>query len=474
MNYVAIISKHKEALEQRIDADDKPTAHQALAPLLWGDEYETTNKPFLKWAKAKGRELIRERDVVKAMHRAMVIEALGKYPGNAMGLMELLAEKRRVRVTYNGLLTAIDVHAGERTDFLITDFARDARITAADLRLGLTREDINDAADQWFDRAKRARFTAIRNSISPRADFDWMDVARNCFHTDDDMSAELVAAVLRKFIHQVVCKMNRAKVGWHLMPILVGPQGEGKSYFIEKLTAPLRELMRQTDFKALTDDRNIELWSSSILFLDEMSYASRSDVEAVKHVITADTLDRRPMRTNKSQQVRQCATLIGASNKEVEENIRDETGARRFFGLRFKRPPAGFLQGLDWSAAWRSVKHTDADPLEEYRADVARIQAATRYRSPVEDWLDNIGEYGVGAIQAAEKLRIKDLYDDYLGHRRAVTGDRDPVTKTMDQFSIELGRLLRNAGEDAKLTKEKDRKGAVYVLRGQTALRVVQ
>ncbi|MDH2135125.1 virulence-associated E family protein [Sphingobium yanoikuyae] len=268
--------------------------------------------------------------------------------------------------------------------------------------------------------------------------------------------------------------MNGAKVGWHLMPILVGPQGEGKSYFIDQLISPLRELTRQTDFKALTDDRNIELWSSSILFLDEMSYASRSDVEAVKHVITADTLDRRPMRTNGAQQVRQCATLIGASNKEVEENIRDETGARRFFGLRFKRPPEGYLQKLDWSAAWQSVKHTDADPLEEYRSEVAQIQAASRYRSPVEDWIDNLGEYSAGTIQAGEKLRIKDLYDDYLSHRRAVTGDRDPVSKTMDQFSIELGRLLRNAGEDAKLTKEKDRKGAVYVLRGPSALRAVK
>ncbi|QJR03504.1 hypothetical protein HH800_15750 [Sphingobium yanoikuyae] len=474
MHYVDVISNHKEALEKRLNADDKPTALETLAPLRWDDEHEADNKLFLKWAKAKGRELIRDRDVAKAQHRARVIEALGKYPANAMGLIEILADLRRARVTYNGLLTALDVHAGERTEILITDFARDARITAADLRLELAREEINDAADQWFARAKRARFNDIRNSIAARADFDWLDVARNCFHTGEDMSAELVAAVLRKFVHQVVSKMHRATVGWHLMPILVGPQGEGKSYFIEKLTGPLCELMRQTDFKALTDDRNIELWNSSILFLDEMSYASRSDVEAVKHVITADTLDRRPMRSNGIQQVRQCATMIGASNKEVEENIRDETGARRFFGLRFKRPPAGFLQGLDWSAAWQSVKHTDADPLEEHRAEVARIQAATRYRSPVEDWIENIGEYSAGTIQAGEKLRIKDLYDDYLSHRRAVTGDRDPVVKTMDQFSIELARLIRNAGDDSKMAKDKDRKGAFYMMRGQPALRVVQ
>ncbi|TKV42580.1 hypothetical protein A0U87_16945 [Sphingobium sp. MP9-4] len=473
MNYVEVIDKHKQALEKRIDADDKPSAHEVLLPLQWGEEYETTNKPFLRWAKAKGRELIRDRDVAKAQHRAGVIESLGRYPDNAVGLVELLVHLRQARVTYNGLLTAIDLDAGARTSMLITSLARDARITADSLRLDLSRDAINDAADKWFEQAKNARFSAIRQSIAPLADFDWIDVARNCFHTAD-MSPELVAAVLKKFVHQVVSKMNGAKVGWHLMPILVGPQGEGKSYFIDQLISPLRELTRQTDFKALTDDRNIELWSSSILFLDEMSYASRSDVEAVKHVITADTLDRRPMRTNGAQQVRQCATLIGASNKEVEENIRDETGARRFFGLRFKRPPEGYLQKLDWSAAWQSVKHTDADPLEEYRSEVAQIQAASRYRSPVEDWIDNLGEYSAGTIQAGEKLRIKDLYDDYLSHRRAVTGDRDPVSKTLDQFSIELGRLLRNAGEDAKLTKEKDRKGAVYVLRGPSALRAVK
>ncbi|MDH2135126.1 hypothetical protein N5J77_28775 [Sphingobium yanoikuyae] len=196
MNYVEVIDKHKQALEKRIDADDKPSAHEVLLPLQWGEEYETTNKPFLRWAKAKGRELIRDRDVAKAQHRAGVIESLGRYPDNAVGLVELLVHLRQARVTYNGLLTAIDLDAGARTSMLITSLARDARITADSLRLDLSRDAINDAADKWFEQAKNARFSAIRQSIAPLADFDWIDVARNCFHTAD-MSPELVAAVLK-------------------------------------------------------------------------------------------------------------------------------------------------------------------------------------------------------------------------------------------------------------------------------------
>ena len=467
--YTDLITKHKAALESRLDKDDRPTADEVLVALLWTDDCD--NRAFLKWATRE--KLVKDRDVARAKHRAGVTEALGEYPEDANSFIKLLATHTRTTVSYNGLVTRYDFEFGDTIDVIITDFARDARLYAAKHRLPFTNDNINDAVDNWFDKTKRSKFFGLRDMIRPRADFDWLDLAGNCFDLTE-MSAELVAAVLQKFIHQVVTKMHGKQVGWHLMPVLVAPQGEGKSYFVHKLVSPLVELMREAEFSAITDDRNIELWSSYILFLDEMAHATRSDVEAVKHVITADNLDRRPMRTNKIQPVRQRSTFIACSNKSVDENIKDETGARRFFGLRYKRTPAGYLDSINWVAAWQSVKHTDVDPLTNFRGELAAIQEATRHKSPVEDWMDNFSENEASAIlKVSDKLRIKPLYDDYLDRRRAVTGDRDPYLRTMDQFARELKRLCDDG--TAKLVRKRDATSWFYDYVGLTSgLRVVR
>ena len=82
------------------------------------------------------------------------------------------------------------------------------------------------------------------------------------------------------------------------MPVILGPQGKGKSTFVNMFIAPLRELTLEVNFKAIEDDRNIDIWNSFILFLDEMGYASKADVDTIKNAITANTLTRRPMRSN--------------------------------------------------------------------------------------------------------------------------------------------------------------------------------
>lgn len=65
-------------------------------------------------------------------------------------------------------------------------------------------------------------------------------------------------------------KANDLPVSNHLMPVILGPQGNGKSTLVRHLLAPIDELTVDTDFAAITDERIISIWQSYVGFLGEM------------------------------------------------------------------------------------------------------------------------------------------------------------------------------------------------------------
>jgi hypothetical protein len=147
-----------------------------------------------------------------------------------------------------------------------------------------------------------------------------------------------------------------------------------------------------TDFKQITDDRNISLWRNFVVFLDEMGWASKSDMDTVKNIISAPTLTRRVMRTNVTQEVAQNVTFIGAANAtELAELIRDATGTRRFVSLTMiDKPDRSVINSIDWREVWQSVDHTAEDPMAPFKQLLQARQEAERIKTPVEDWVDHI------------------------------------------------------------------------------------
>jgi hypothetical protein len=116
----------------------------------------------------------------------------------------------------------------------------------------------------------------------------------------------------------------------HLMPVITGAQGKGKSTFVQQLCSPLKDTMIAVDFDKITDNRELDIWNAHILFLDEMGFASRADIDVVKNRITSPTISGRPMGTNQNVMLRQCATFIGCTNSST----------RGLSGLGESRSPA--------------------------------------------------------------------------------------------------------------------------------------
>ena len=129
--------------------------------------------------------------------------------------------------------------------------------------------------------------------MSPARVAAWQRVEQAAFWRDDHTPEGFHAAVLQKFMHQVKRKARGLRVERHLMPVITGEQGGGKSTFVESSLAPLSDAVLRVDFDQISDDRIIDIWRSPVLLLDEMGGAKRADMETVKAAITSPTLARR-------------------------------------------------------------------------------------------------------------------------------------------------------------------------------------
>ena len=275
------------------------------------------------------------------MQRKKAVDVLGVLPETASEFVKVFIKREGITCRYNGILS----QENEPRDSLgYHELQRNIRLLADELQMaktGIGHPQINDAADKWYAEAQRARKQLVLSSIEWCGDealrmsthSALIALADKCFECSE--GPEFVAAVFLKFIHQVKRKMEGLPVCDHLMPVILSPkQGIGKTTFVERLTGPVGEVSIPVDFKQITDDRNIAMWRNHVMYLEEMGWASKADIESVKHIITSPTLTRRPMRMNHTEEVRQNATLIGTANvMAVSDLIRDPTGMRRFVGV---------------------------------------------------------------------------------------------------------------------------------------------
>jgi predicted P-loop ATPase len=177
----------------------------------------------------------------------------------------------------------------------------------------------------------------------------------------------------------------------HLMPVLCGAQGAGKSTAVRLLLGPVNMRVDEAaDLKMLEDERQLpRLAENLVVFFDEMSKATSTDVDALKNRITAPTVKWRVLGTNTHNVRDQLATFIGASNNFVRDLIHDPSGMRRFYELNCQ-PKLDWvvLNSIDYAALWLSVDHTRPSPLDEHLVEVERRQDATRNQDSVEEFVE--------------------------------------------------------------------------------------
>ena len=201
--------------------------------------------------------------------------------------------------------------------------------------------------------------------------------------------------VMRHFIWQVKRKMKDEKVIYHMMIVYFGAQGGGKSYNLKQFFGPVLAEVFEADFDSITDSRNqLALIQSCIGFFDEMGKADRSDIESIKKVITASSLNVRLFHTQKAPPITQHSTFIGTSNKRLNELITDTTGMRRFWEMECLSAEElvknhEMLNSLDYLSIWRSIDEgLDTPELKQHLDQIESEQDGLVAIDPFEMFLE--------------------------------------------------------------------------------------
>lgn len=357
-----------------------------------------------------------DRAFAARQKRCRVERQLGFFPENVFEFVAKYVERERISLSYNGLLSQdrMPVWEGQtiseanRADAMVDNIARlissekptlgelrqELRLLAADLGLGFSDVNIEDATQKWAREQRRSAKIDIYSRIAfskgqatgPEGQRQWDELERAAFDVTETCQ-RFAIAVIQKFMWQVKRKMLGLEVTNHLMPVLTGAQGKGKSTLVHQLLQPVRDCVSHSDFKQITDDRNIDLWNSYVIFMDEMGHAKRAEIEDVKSIITTKALTRRPMRSNSVEHVEQRATFIGCCNKGLSELVKDETGVRRFAELTFTNTPDwASINTLDWKMLWQSVDERGPDPCGAIAEVLRKQQAGNRSITAVEEW----------------------------------------------------------------------------------------
>lgn len=195
-------------------------------------------------------------------------------------------------------------------------------------------------------------------------------------------------AIMKHFLWTVKRRMKGIAPIYIKLPVIYGSkQQTGKSTAIRKLLGPINAFRLDRRVSEVLDERNFKaLGEFYVCFLDEMAGMLKAETEALKHVITADYLTFRPMRTNHNETIFVTCSFIGASNKPLREMISDHTGQARFWEIEASDTiDHSVINSINYLEVWKSIdENLPEGYIKPYLYEVAKVQEA----ETIQDALD--------------------------------------------------------------------------------------
>lgn len=273
---------------------------------------------------------------------------------------------------------------------------------------------VDTAFALWCLHKDRKHEVDIINSLSYTGPSDALDTWLLALIGPNRPHYEIHRAVLEHFIWQVKRKMHGLPVSYHMMPVVVGPTGSGKSRALARLLEPLADLVESgMDFSVFAQENHWHVFGEKyVMFFDEMAKARKADIESLKNTITAPEKTYRKFYLQANRAVKQNCTFIGASNDPVCSLIVDSTSARRFWE---------YQTGLqcDWATInsvnclqiWQSVDESqELPPIMPYLPQISEIQNSfLRAKSNSELWF----EESAATTTAGNGTKVAVLYEAF-------------------------------------------------------------
>ena len=348
---------------------------------------------------------------------------------------------------------------------------KDMWVHVLDNGLNFQKTGLQYALDGFIDQIREDLLGDIWNEIAysdeaaKAAAPIWRSLEELVFDVGDGESG-FPTAVLQKTIHQVKVKFTGKRVYDHLIAVLVGLQGSGKSEFLVRFLGPIAEEVLPTNFAEISDIRNVQLWQFLVLLLEELDKGEKADITTVKNRATASHIGARVMGTNRQIQVFNRATFIGSSNRSVAEVLTDTTGMRRYAELSWKvgrgdESVFNAINAIDFRLLWRSVDERGPDPITPWKPLLEAKQEEMRVPDEVEEWLLDShrdanrfarGRSSILSKDWADWKQVSLLYTDHYALWCRNKG-RNPVHQCK-AFALVMKRLCEQRGDQFGLERK--------------------
>ena len=238
----------------------------------------------------------------------------------------------------------------------------------------LTKSQVKDAVLVWKFQKEQEFTNKLRNIIAHAPEggelvADWVFAITG-------KRNKLDIAVMKHFIWQTKRKIFGLEVGNHMMPVLYGKSGGGKSVAVSSLIKPLSDVALNSDMSLIEDQLfKKALGRNYVVFFDELAGSNRIDVNSLKQVITADRMEWRGIRSENMVSGSQNCTFIGCTNMPVVQRVLDSTSMRRFWQLNCRdKINWDLINTLNYLSLWKSVDEQSPSPIEPVLSQIKRVQ----------------------------------------------------------------------------------------------------
>lgn len=326
------------------------------------------------------------------------------------------------------------------------EFIRRLFLDANAARYFFSVQAIEFAVEEW----KRHEKIKVLVRLRERVQYD-------CQYTDKEIKKLLKAvtgkevdkkdlAVIKQWIWTGKRKLFGLPVKYHIMPVIVGKQGSGKTTFITRLLNPVKDISSLAlSFEAFSDERQTPIMNKNYFgFLDELAKANSVAVELIKKGITSETVEWREMRQTGRVVALNNMTFIGASNISVAEVFLDQTGNRRFWEIITQdKITDNDLKDVNYLGIWQCVNENDDRPpiLDCLNEIEAHQKEHLRPKSSIEQWIDYNCEKG----DLKDKDRRTGAKDLYLSYKSFMNLQNNRAIFTMVKFY----KALKDLGYDS-------------------------
>lgn len=257
--------------------------------------------------------------------------------------------------------------------------------------------------------------------------------------------------ILQRWFRGAVVGATRNQAN-HLMPVLQGGQGIGKTRFLNSLCPPA--LHKYLYIGPLGDDKDARarMGRAFIGIDDELESMTRKETGAIKSLLTQDVITLRLPYGRYDVQIKRTASFIGSVNRR--EFLNDETGSRRFPVIALgNHVDMNHRDGISTDALWAQAAHEVANG-ERHWVDGTEIDEIMKRNeeftltSDADDLLMKYYEVPVSDMAGAIMKTMLSTTEVAMAIQKMVATEYggDARLSVSSKFIYQLGRALRHRG----------------------------